>query len=180
MSERAPVFGVTGWKNSGKTTLVSRLVAEITARGFSVSTVKHAHHNFDIDQKGRDSYAHREAGAREVALVSGRRWALMHELRGEEEPSLEDVLEKLAPCDLVIVEGYKRESHPKIEARRAGSTSDRPLAPDDPHIVALASDTSLIGETLPVFDIDNVKEIADFALRHSGLPVRKTSDRAVS
>tara|TARA_R110002124_G_scaffold100107_5_gene246597 strand:+ start:16885 stop:17427 length:543 start_codon:yes stop_codon:yes gene_type:complete len=180
MSEQTPVFGVTGWKNSGKTTLVSRLVAEITARGYSVSTVKHAHHNFDIDQKGRDSYAHREAGAHEVALVSGRRWALMHELRGEEEPSLADVLAKLSPCDLVIVEGYKRETHPKIEARRVGSKSDQPLAPDDPHIVALASDTSLIGEALPVFDIDNIKDIADFALRHSGLPIRKTSDRAVS
>ena len=108
MSEQTPVFGVTGWKNSGKTTLVSRLVAEITARGYSVSTVKHAHHNFDIDQKGRDSYAHREAGAHEVALVSGRRWALMHELRGEEEPSLADVLAKLSPCDLVIVRRIRK------------------------------------------------------------------------
>lgn len=180
MSDTAPTFGVTGWKNSGKTTLVSRLVAEITARGFSVSTVKHAHHNFDIDQKGRDSYAHREAGANEVALVSGRRWALMHELRGQDEPTLEDVLAKLSPCDLVIVEGYKREAHSKIEARRIGSKSDAPLAPNDPHIVAIASDTALIGETLPVFDINNIKEIADFALQHSGLPKQKSADRAAS
>lgn len=180
MLEQNPVFGVTGWKNSGKTTLVSRLVAEITARGFFVSTVKHAHHNFDIDQKGRDSYAHREAGAQEVALVSGRRWALMHELRGDEEPSLHEVLEKLSPCDLVIVEGYKRETHPKIEARRVGSKSDRPLAPDDPSIVAIACDTSLVGEALPVFDIDNITSIADFALKQSGLPMQKSSDRAVS
>lgn len=180
MPEQNPVFGVTGWKNSGKTTLVSRLVAEITARGFFVSTVKHAHHNFDIDQKGRDSYAHREAGAQEVALVSGRRWALMHELRGDEEPSLDEVLAKLSPCDLVIVEGYKRETHPKIEARRVGSKSDRPLAADDPSIVAIACDTALVGESLPVFDIDNITSIADFALKQSGLPMRKSSDRAVS
>ncbi|MGJ8532415.1 MAG: molybdopterin-guanine dinucleotide biosynthesis protein B [Alphaproteobacteria bacterium] len=180
MSEQNPVFGVTGWKNSGKTTLVSRLVAEITARGFFVSTVKHAHHNFDIDQKGRDSYAHREAGAQEVALVSGRRWALMHELRGDEEPSLDEVLAKLSPCDLVIVEGYKRETHPKIEARRVGSKSDRPLAPDDPSIVAIACDTALVGEALPVFDIDNITSIADFALKQSGLSMRKSGDRAVS
>lgn len=180
MPEKTPVFGVTGWKNSGKTTLVSKLVAEVTSRGFTVSTVKHAHHNFDIDQKGRDSYAHREAGASEVALVSGKRWALMRELRGEDEPTLEDVLGKLSPCDLVIIEGYKRESHAKIEARRVGSKSDAALAPDDPYIVAIASDTSLIGEALPVFDINNIKEIADFALQHSGLPFQKPASRAAS
>lgn len=180
MDKQNPVFGVTGWKNSGKTTLVSRLVAEITSRGFCVSTVKHAHHNFDIDQKGRDSYAHREAGAQEVALVSGRRWALMHELRGDEEPSLEEVLAKLSPCDLVIVEGYKRETHPKIEARRVGANSDRPLAPDDPSIVAIACDTALVGEALPVFDIDDISRIADFALNQSGLPRHKPQGRAVS
>lgn len=175
MSDKTPVFGVTGWKNSGKTTLVSKLVAEITSRGFTVSTVKHAHHNFDIDQKGRDSYAHREAGANEVALVSGKRWALMHELRGQDEPSLDEVLAKLSPCDLIIVEGYKREAHAKIEARRMASKSDAALAPDDPHIVAIASDTALIGETLPVFDINNIKDIADFALKRSELPLRKPS-----
>lgn len=180
MSEKNPVFGITGWKNSGKTTLVSSLVAEITARGFCVSTVKHAHHNFDIDQKGRDSYAHREAGAHEVALVSGRRWALMHELRGDQEPNLDEVLMKLSPCDLVIVEGYKREAHPKIEARRVGSKSDLPLSPEDPSIVAIACDTSLVGESLPVFDINNIVEIADFALKWSGLPMHKPRDRAAS
>ncbi|MFK8033485.1 MAG: molybdopterin-guanine dinucleotide biosynthesis protein B [Hyphomicrobiales bacterium] len=180
MSENTPVFGVTGWKNSGKTTLVSKLVAEVTSRGFTVSTVKHAHHNFDIDQKGRDSYTHREAGANEVALVSGKRWALMHELRGEDEPSLEEVLSKLSPCDLVIVEGYKREAHAKIEARRVGANSDKALAPDDPYIVAIASDTALIGETLPVFDINNIKEVADFALKYSGLASRKMTNRAAS
>ncbi|MEP0520785.1 MAG: molybdopterin-guanine dinucleotide biosynthesis protein B [Hyphomicrobiales bacterium] len=181
MPDKTPVFGVTGWKNSGKTTLVEKLVAEVTSRGFTVSTVKHAHHNFDIDQKGRDSYKHREAGANEVALVSGKRWALMHELRGEREPSLDEVLSKLSPCDLVIVEGYKREAHPKIEARRIASNSDTALAPEDPHIVAVASDTPLIGEVLPTFDINNIKEIADFALQHSGLPKRKPSaNRAAS
>lgn len=181
MPDKTPVFGVTGWKNSGKTTLVAKLVAEVTSRGFTVSTVKHAHHNFDIDQKGRDSYKHREAGANEVALVSGKRWALMHELRGQDEPSLDEVLAKLSPCDLVIVEGYKREAHPKIEARRIASKSDTTLAPDDPHIVAIASDTILIGETLPAFDINHIKEIADFALQHSGLPLQKAStSRAAS
>jgi molybdopterin-guanine dinucleotide biosynthesis protein B len=116
-----PVFGITGWKNSGKTQLVTRLVAEFTQRGLKVSTVKHAHHNFDVDKPGADSYRHREAGAVEVALVSGRRWALMHELRDQEEPPLEDILARLTPCDLILIEGYKRENHPKIETRRLES-----------------------------------------------------------
>ena len=114
------VFGITGWKNSGKTTLTERLVAEFTRRGFRVSTVKHAHHDFDIDREGADSYRHRLAGAAEVAIVSGRRWALMHELRGEDEPKLDEILARLAPCDLVLVEGYKREATPR--SRRDGST----------------------------------------------------------
>ena len=114
-ASNTPVFGITGWKNSGKTTLVVRLVEEFTARGFRVSTVKHAHHAFDIDREGTDSHRHRVAGASEVALVSGRRWALMHELRDDDEPALGEILARLSPCDLVLIEGYKREAHAKIE-----------------------------------------------------------------
>ena len=163
------VFGITGWKNSGKTTLTVRLVTELTARGYSISTIKHAHHAFDIDKPGADSYRHREAGAGEVAVVSGVRWALMHEMRGEKEPPIEEILDRLGPCDLVLVEGYKRESHPKIEARRKGTKDDQPLAPNDPAIIAIASDHEVRGETLPVFDIDDITRIADFVEVKSGL-----------
>lgn len=159
------VFGITGWKNSGKTQLVVSLVAEFNRRGFRVSTVKHAHHSFDVDKEGTDSYRHREAGASEVALVSGNRWVLMHELRGEEEPKLEDILARIAPCDLVMIEGYKRESHPKIEARRTESRNREPLAPNDPHIIAIAADHALSDEGLPVFDLDDIPSMADFIAR---------------
>ncbi len=119
------VFGITGWKNSGKTTLTERLITELTSRGWRVATVKHAHHDFDIDKEGTDSFRHRLAGATEVAIVSDRRWALMHELRGDEEPLLETMLARMSPCDIVLVEGYKRENHKKIEARRdRGEGSD--------------------------------------------------------
>lgn len=156
------VFGITGWKNSGKTTLTERLVAELTGRGWTVSTVKHAHHAFDIDKAGTDSFRHRAAGAREVAIVSGNRWALMHELRDEEEPPLDAILSRLAPCDLVLVEGYKREAHRKIETRRLQARDTSPLSADDPNIVAIAADSEQAGETLPVFDIGDVRAIADF------------------
>jgi molybdopterin-guanine dinucleotide biosynthesis protein B len=156
------VFGITGWKNSGKTTLTERLVAELTGRGWSVSTVKHAHHDFDIDIEGTDSFRHRAAGAREVAVVSGRRWALMHELRGEDEPKLDAILARLAPCDLVLVEGYKREGHRKIEARRKDARDTKPLSPGDPNIVAVAADHPQPGETLPVFALNDIGAIADF------------------
>jgi molybdopterin-guanine dinucleotide biosynthesis protein B len=163
------VFGITGWKNSGKTTLTERLVGELTQRGWNVSTVKHAHHDFDIDKEGADSFRHRQAGAREVAIVSARRWALMHELRGEDEPSLQTVLSRLAPCDLVLVEGYKRESHKKIETRRREAQDTRPLSLEDPSILAVASDSALPYETLPVFEIDDVPAIADFIERATNL-----------
>jgi len=166
-----PVFGITGWKNSGKTTLTEKLVAELVRRGWRVSTVKHAHHDFDIDKEGADSFRHRQAGASEVAIVSGRRWALMHELRGEEEPKLADILERLGPADIVIVEGYKRENHLKIEARRTGAKDRTPLAASDPSIVAVAADHPQAGETLPVFDLDDVASIADFIERRVGLNV---------
>ena len=166
-----PIFGVTGWKNSGKTTLVTRLVTEFTLRGFSVSTVKHAHHDFDIDKPATDSFRHREAGAREVMIVSGYRWALMHELRGESEPPLDAALQRLSPCDLILIEGYKREGHPMIETRRQAAAKNEPLAPGDPSILAVAADHATDAAGRPLFSLDDVVAIADFiaaelSLRH--------------
>ncbi len=161
------VFGVVGWKNAGKTGLMERLVTEITGRGHTVSTVKHAHHSFDVDHPGKDSFRHRMAGAREVLLASRNRFALMHELHGEAEPPLADLLGKLAPVDLVLVEGYKRDAHPKVEAFRA-ETNNPLIAPDDPTIKAVASDVPLSVQR-PVFDLNNTAEIADFILKEVGL-----------
>lgn len=161
------LFGVVGWKNAGKTGLMERLVSEITGRGFTVSTVKHAHHTFDVDHPGKDSYRHRAAGATEVLLASRNRFALMHELRSEDEPPLSMLLEKLAPVDLVLVEGYKRDSHPKVEAHRA-ETGNPLIAPDDPTVRAVASDTPLDLDR-PVFDLNDTKAIADFILKEVGL-----------
>lgn len=163
------IFGITGWKNSGKTTLTERLVQELTARGWRVSTVKHAHHDFDIDRQGADSFRHRQAGAVEVALVSGRRWALMHELRDETEPELDAILARMADADIVLIEGYKRNAHRKIEMRRLGGNDTTPLSARDPNIVAVAADYPQPDETLPVFDIDDIKSIADFVERVTGL-----------
>lgn len=161
------VYGVTGWKNAGKTGLMERLVAEIMGRGFSVSTIKHAHHAFDVDQPGTDSFRHRAAGAKEVMLVSGKRFALMHELRDASEPPLQELLAKLTPVDLVLIEGYKREPHPKIEAYRAEAGNDL-IAPRDPNIKAVASDTELTLDR-PVFDLNDTTTIADFVLKEVGL-----------
>lgn len=166
------IFGITGWKNSGKTTLTEKLVGELCRRGWTVSTVKHAHHDFDIDKEGADSFRHRQAGAHEVAIVSGRRWALMHELRAEQEPPLDEILARLGPCDIVLVEGYKREGHDKIETRRSETRDRTPLSASDPKIVAIATDHSLPGETLPVFDLDAVTAIADFVENRTGLARR--------
>ena len=164
------IFGVAGWKNSGKTTLVERLVTELSARGYRVATVKHAHHSFDIDHEGTDSFRHRAAGAREVAIVSGRRWALVHEIDATEaEPSLEEILARLSPSDLVIVEGYKRDHHKKIEVRRRDARDRAPLAPGDPTIVAIAADHPIEGEGLPFFDLDDVGAIANFVVDECGL-----------
>ncbi|MET0598875.1 MAG: molybdopterin-guanine dinucleotide biosynthesis protein B [Mesorhizobium sp.] len=163
------VFGITGWKNSGKTTLTERLVTELSRRGFRIATVKHAHHDFDIDQPGTDSFRHRAAGAAEVAIVSGRRWALMHELKGDSEPSLEEILSRLSPVDLVLVEGYKRERHAKLEVRRLQARQSTPLSASDPAIVAIAADHRVDGETLPVFALDDIAAIADFIERQCGL-----------
>ena len=164
------VFGIAGWKNSGKTGLAVRLVTEFTRRGYKISTIKHAHHDFDIDKVGADSFRHRQAGAHEVTIVSGSRFAIMHELRGDPEPSLQDVLDRIAPCDLVLIEGYKREPVPKIEARRLESKSREPLAPTDPHIVAIAADHAVEGTSLPVFDLDDTVAIADFIANVVSLP----------
>lgn len=161
------VYGVVGWKNSGKTGLMERLVTEITSRGLTVSTIKHAHHSFDVDQPGKDSHRHREAGASEVLLASRARWALMRELREEDEPSLSELLEKLAPVDLVLIEGYKRDKHPKVEAHRA-VTGNALIAPEDPTVRAIASDTALESDR-PVMDLDDTKKIADFILSDLGI-----------
>ena len=163
------VFGVTGWKNSGKTGLVERLVEELTARGYSVSTVKHAHHSFDVDHPGRDSYRHRAAGAREVVLSSFNRWAVMHELRGEKEATLDDLLAKMSPVDIVIIEGFKTEPIDKIECFRA-EASNGMLYPDDPRILAIASDTPMPEVGRPVIDLSDTAAIADFVIDRSGLP----------
>ncbi|KPQ04749.1 MAG: molybdopterin-guanine dinucleotide biosynthesis protein MobB [Rhodobacteraceae bacterium HLUCCA12] len=166
------VYGVTGWKNTGKTGLMERLVTEITARGLSVSTIKHAHHDTEIDHPGRDSHRHRQAGAREVLVSSPVRWALMHELRGANEPSLDDLLARLSPVDLVLIEGYKRAPHPKIEAHRVETGRDL-LAVHSPSVRALASnadpgDPVLAGLTVPVLALDDTCAIADFLLRDLG------------
>lgn len=161
------IYGVVGWKNSGKTGLMERLVTEITGRGFSVSTVKHAHHSFDVDHPGKDSHRHRVAGAREVLLSSKSRWALMHELRDEAEPTLEELLTKLSDVDLVLVEGYKRDVHPKVEAHRQ-ETGNALISPEDPTIRAIASDVALENGK-PVFDLNDTKAIADFILSDLGM-----------
>ena len=161
------IYGIVGWKNAGKTGLMERLVAEITSRGFSVSTIKHAHHSFDVDHPGKDSFRHREAGAQEVLLASRNRWTLMSELRGQDEPKLPELLAKLAPVDLVLVEGYKRDDHPKIEAFRS-ETGNALIAPGDETIRAVASNTALELDC-PVFDLDDTGGIADFVLEEVGL-----------
>jgi molybdopterin-guanine dinucleotide biosynthesis protein MobB len=161
------IYGIVGYKNAGKTGLMERLVTEITGRGISVSTLKHAHHTFDVDHPGKDSYRHRQAGAQQVLLASGTRWALMSELRGAAEPPLADLLRLLSPVDLVLVEGYKRDAHPKVEAFRA-VTGNPLIAPDDPTVRAVASDTTLTLDR-PVFDLNDTAAIADFILSEVGL-----------
>lgn len=161
----SPVLGIAGWKNSGKTTLVERLVAELAGRGLRVTTVKHAHHDFDVDVPGTDSWRHRQAGAQEVAIVSSRRWALMHELHDEPEPELDQILERLSPADIVIAEGWKRGSHPKIEVRRHAAVAKvEPLAPGDPTVIAIVADHATDTGGLPVFHPDETDAIADFAI----------------
>ena len=161
------IYGIVGYKNAGKTGLMERLVTEITGRGFSVSTVKHAHHAFDVDQPGKDSFRHRAAGASQVLLSSGARWALMTELRDAPEPPLADLLLRLDPVDLVLVEGYKRDSHRKVEAFRS-VTGNPLLAREDDTVRAVASDTTLDLDK-PVFDLNDMQAVADFILSEVGL-----------
>ena len=165
MSNQARVIGITGFKNSGKTTLVERLVSEFTARGLSVSTIKHAHHTFDIDHKGRDSFRHRKAGAREVAVISRNQWAIIRDMIDEPEPPLEEIIQRMHPCDLIVVEGYKRDRHPKIEARNT-ELDHPPLAGEDDTVIAIAASGPLDDAPVPVFDRNDIAAIADFAWQH--------------
>lgn len=162
------LFGLASWSGSGKTTLVVRLLPVLIARGLSVSTVKHAHHSFDVDRPGKDSWAHREAGAAEVMVASANRWALIHEHRGAPEPDLAWLAARMTPVDLLLVEGFKHHPHPKLEVHRP-SLGKPLLCTDDRHVVAVASDEPLPDIRLPVLDIDDVPAIAAFILRHCGL-----------
>jgi molybdopterin-guanine dinucleotide biosynthesis adapter protein len=162
------IIGLAGWSGSGKTTLVTSVIPVLVGRGLKVATVKHAHHEFDIDQPGKDSWRHRAAGASEVAIVSSRRWAIVHELGDDPEPPLADMLAKLSPVDLVIVEGFKRHAHPKLEVYRA--VVGKPLLhPDDDCIVAIATDAPLPRAQVPVLMLDDIERIADM-LQAEALP----------
>ena len=165
------VYGVIGWKNAGKTSLMERLVAEITGRGLSVSTIKHVHHDVDLDQPGKDTYRHRIAGARQVVLASAKRYAILTEHRDAPEPDLATIIARLTPVDLVLVEGYKRDSHPKIEVFRA-ATGQSLIQPGDPLVRAVATDTTLPPLSVPLLDLNNTAAVADFILQECGLARR--------
>ena len=160
------VFGMAGWSGSGKTTLLERLIPVFTAQGLRVSVIKHAHHGFDLDRPGKDSFRHRQAGATQVLMLSGERWVLMHELRGAPEPTLQEQLRLLAPCDLVLIEGYKAATVPKIEIHRP-SLGRPPLWPENPHVVAVASDETL-DCPLPLLPLNDAQAVASFILAHQG------------
>lgn len=162
------VFGLVGWSDSGKTTLMTRLIPELVGRGLRVSTTKHAHHEFDLDTQGKDSYLHRESGATEVMIASRQRWALLHEHRDDPEPSLEELIRHMTPVDLLLVEGMKHHAHDKIEVHRAGRKAPLILK-DQPDVVAIASDVALTGLAVPVLDINDASAIADFIVNHCGL-----------
>jgi molybdopterin-guanine dinucleotide biosynthesis protein B len=160
------IIGLAGWSGSGKTTLVTKLIPCLKMRGSSVSTLKHAHHGFDLDTPGKDSFMHRAAGATEVIISSGKRWAMLHELRDEPEWNLADLVAKMSPVDLVLVEGFKRDAFPKLEIHRVAN--GKPLLhPDDPHIVAVASDSVLPEAKVPVVDLNNIDAIADLLMKHA-------------
>lgn len=161
------IFGFAGYSGSGKTTLIEKLIPLFTARGFSVSLIKHAHHTFDVDQPGKDSYRHRHAGCNEVLVTSSRRWALMHELRGAAEPPLAEHVKRISPCDLLLVEGFKHERIPKLEVYRS-EVGEPLLHPHDKDIVAIASDRKLEA-ALPQFDLNDHNGIAAFVVQHVGL-----------
>jgi len=160
------IIGLAGWSGSGKTTLITKLIPCLIARGVKVSTLKHAHHGFDLDRPGKDSFFHRAAGATEVIISSARRWAILHELREESEWDLGALVAKMSPVDLIVVEGFKRDAFPKLEIHRAAN--GKPLIhPEDPHIVAVASDVPLPQVTLPVVNLDNIEAIAELLLKRA-------------
>ncbi len=156
----ARVLGITGWSGSGKTRLLVKLIPLLVARGLRIATLKHAHHSFDVDQAGKDSYEHRDAGASEVIISSARRWAQMHELGTETELTLAQLLGRVSPCDLILVEGFKTAQHSKLEVFRE-AIGKSPLYPNDPHIVAIASDQPLPEASIPVVDINDVEAIGN-------------------
>jgi len=162
------VFGIAGWSGSGKTTLIEKLIPQFTARGLAVSVIKHAHHGFDLDRPGKDSFRHREAGATQVLMLSNDRWVLMHELRGAAEPTLDEQLRLLSPCDLVLIEGYKAAAVPKIEVHRPDHGKP-PLWVDNPHVVAVATNGD-IDCPLPKLPLDDGAAVADFILDHIRKP----------
>jgi molybdopterin-guanine dinucleotide biosynthesis protein B len=170
MTRSRPVIGIIGWKKSGKTTLVVRLIEVFTSRGLTVATVKHAHHAFEIDDGETDSARHRRAGAGQVAIVSSLRWALVAELGSAPEPELDAMIGRLAPCDLVIVEGYKSAAIPKIECRRQAARQHTALDAEDAHVIAIAAQEPVGAARLPVFDLDDPAAIADFITARLGLP----------
>jgi molybdopterin-guanine dinucleotide biosynthesis protein B len=155
----ARVLGIAGWSGSGKTSLIVKLLPLLVARGLRIATLKHAHHDFDVDQPGKDSYEHRRAGAAEVIISSARRWAQMHELGTDTELTLVQLLRRVSPCDLILVEGFKSERHSKMEVFRE-ALGKSPLYPQDPHIVAIASDRPVPGVRIPVVDLNDVEAVA--------------------
>lgn len=161
------IFGFAGWSGSGKTTLIERLIPALAGRGLKVSLIKHAHHSFDVDQPGKDSYRHRHAGCAEVLISSSTRWALMHELRDAPEPTLDELVAHVSPCDLLLVEGFKRSPIPKLEVYRRENGKPR-LHLDDEHIVAIATDQRFDTD-LPQFGLDDSEGVAGFIVRHCGL-----------
>lgn len=170
------IIGLAGWSGSGKTTLITKLIPCLIARGVTVSTLKHAHHGFDLDQPGKDSFFHRAAGATEVIISSAKRWAILHELREEPEWDLGALVAKMSPVDLVVVEGFKRDAFPKLEIHRAAN--GKPVMhPEDPHIVAVASDVALPKTNLPVVDLNDIEAIADLLLKHA-VPVSSAAATA--
>ena len=160
------VLGIVGWSGSGKTTLITRLIPVLIARGIRVATLKHAHHKFDVDQPGKDSYEHRKAGACEVIVSSARRWVQMHEVGNGAEATLPELLAKVSPCDLILVEGFKTERHPKLEVFRE-ATANPPLHPIDLRIVALASDRPFPGAGISVVDLNDIPAVADLVLERA-------------
>lgn len=162
------VFGLAGWSGSGKTTLMTRLVPALVASGVTVSTMKHAHHGFDVDKPGKDSYEHRTAGATEVMITSTHRWALMRELRGEPEPPVEELMKHMTPVDLLLIEGFKGQTHEKLEVHRTALRKPL-LCRDDPKIVAIARDAPVADLALPQLELDDIDAIAAFIITHCGL-----------